>query len=130
MYMFPQFSLLSQVIQKLRSTQEGEVILIAPWWASQPWFPHLLRLYVDHLDPFLPQRYTVTTGTCLERRSYHLHAWRLSCSTTKQQDFQKRSLDLSLKLRNINNILSLVRILPESRHNETLTTALWTNFEN
>ena len=42
MYMFPPFLLLNKVIQKLRTTQTGEVILIAPWWPSQPWFPHLL----------------------------------------------------------------------------------------
>ena len=35
MFMFPPFSLLSKVIQKLRKTQEGEVILIAPWAAGQ-----------------------------------------------------------------------------------------------
>ena len=55
MYMFPPFSLLSKVIQKLRTTQEGEVILIAPWWPSQPWFSHLLRLCVDH-PRFFPYR--------------------------------------------------------------------------
>ena len=48
MYMFPPFPLISKVIQKLNTTQEGEVILIAPWWPSQPWFPHLLHLCVDH----------------------------------------------------------------------------------
>ena len=32
MFMFPLFPLLSKVIQKLRTTQEGEVILISPWW--------------------------------------------------------------------------------------------------
>ena len=48
MYMFPPFPLLSKVIQKLRSTQEAEVILISPWWPKQSWFPHLLRLCVDH----------------------------------------------------------------------------------
>ena len=48
MYMFPPFPLLNRVIQKLRTTQEGEVILLAPWWPSQAWFPHILRLYVDH----------------------------------------------------------------------------------
>ena len=37
-----------KVFQKLRTTQTGEVILIAPCWPSQPWFPHLLRLGVDH----------------------------------------------------------------------------------
>ena len=41
MYLFPPFPLLNKVIQKLRSTQEGKIILKAPWWASQPWFLHL-----------------------------------------------------------------------------------------
>ena len=48
MYMFPPFPLLSKVIQKLRSKQEAEVILIAFWWLKQSWFPHFLRLCVDH----------------------------------------------------------------------------------
>ena len=48
MYMFPPFPLLNKVIQKLRSTQVAEVILAAPWWPKQSWFPHLLRLCVDH----------------------------------------------------------------------------------
>ena len=46
MYMFPPFPLLNKVIQKLRSTQSAEVILVAPWWPNQSWFPHLLRLCV------------------------------------------------------------------------------------
>ena len=53
MYIFPPFPLLNKVIQKLRTTQSGEVILIAPLWPSQPWFPHLLHLCVDH-PRFLP----------------------------------------------------------------------------
>ena len=48
MYMFPPFPLLNKVIQKLKTTQDGEIILIAPWWPSQLWFPHLLCLFVDH----------------------------------------------------------------------------------
>ena len=55
MYMFPPFPLLSKVIQKLQDTQEAEVILIAPWWPKQSWFPHLLCLCVDHLL-FFPYR--------------------------------------------------------------------------
>ena len=54
-YMFPPFPLLNKVIQKLRATQAAEVILIASWWPSQPWFPHLLRLCVDH-PLFFPYR--------------------------------------------------------------------------
>ena len=37
-----------KVIQKLKTTQKGELILIAPWCPSQLWFPHLLRLCVNH----------------------------------------------------------------------------------
>ena len=94
MYMFPPFPLLNKVIQKLRSTQEAEVILIAPWWPKQSWFPHLLRLCVDHplcfpyrrdLLPQQDQKY-VSDG-----KSYHLHAWRLSCDTIKQQAFHEVS---------------------------------------
>ena len=92
MNMFPPFPLLNKVIQKLRSTQEGDVILIVPWWQSQPWFPHLLRLYVDH-PRIIPYRRDLMSqqGYVLDGKSCHLHAWRLSCSTTKHQNFQKRS---------------------------------------
>ena len=96
MYMFPPFLLLNKVIQKLRTTQTGEVILIAPWWPSQPWFPHLLRLSVDQLLRFFQYRNDLLSqqGYISSGKSYHLHTWRLLCSTTKQQDFQGRSLSL------------------------------------
>ena len=97
MYMFPPFPLLSKVIQKLWSTQEAEVILIAPWWRKQQWFPRLLRLCVDH-PLFFPYRRDLLSQQdqryVSDRKSYHLQAWRLSCDTTKQQAFQKRSLGL------------------------------------
>ena len=95
MYMFPPFPLLSKVVQKLRSTQVAEVILVAPWWPSQPWFSHLLRLCVEHLL-FLPYRQDLLSQQdqkyISDGKSFHLHVWRLSCDTTKQQAFQTRSL--------------------------------------
>ena len=95
MYMFPPFPLLSKVVQKLRSTQMAEVILVAPWWPSQPWFPHLLRLCVEH-PLFLPYRQDLLSQQdqkyISDGKSFHLHVWRLSCDTTKQQAFQTRSL--------------------------------------
>ena len=45
-----------KVIQKVCAIQEAEVILIAPWWSTQLWFPHLLRLCVDHPLFFLYRR--------------------------------------------------------------------------
>ena len=63
MYMFPPFPLLNKVIQKLCAIQEAEVILIAPWWPSQPWFPHLLRLCGSPTILSILPRPAVTTGT-------------------------------------------------------------------
>ena len=61
------------------------MILIAPWWPSQPWFPHLLRLSVDHPRFFQYRRDLLSQqGYISSGKSYHLHTWRLSCSTTKQ----------------------------------------------
>ena len=95
MYMFSPFPLLSKVVQKLRSTQVAEVILVAPWWLSQQWFPHLLRLCVEH-PLFLPYRQDLLSQQdqkyISDGKSFHLHVWRLSCDTTKQQSFQTRSL--------------------------------------
>ena len=95
MYMFPPFPLLSKVVQKLRSTQVAEVILVAPWWPSQPWFPQLLCLCVEH-PLFLLYRQDLLSQHdqkyISDGESFHLHVWRLSCDTTKQQAFQTRSL--------------------------------------
>ena len=61
--------------------------------------PHLLQLFVDLFFPYRQdllsqqgQRFT------LDGKSSHLHAWRLSCNITKQQDFWMRSQDLPLHL--------------------------------
>ena len=80
MYMFPPFPLLNKVMQKLRSTQVAEVILVAPWWPSQSWFPHLLRLCVEH-PLVLPYRRDLLSQQdrkyISDGKSYHLHVWRL-----------------------------------------------------
>ena len=67
-------SLLIKVIQKLRTTQTGEVILIAPWWPSQLWFPHLLRLSADHLRFFQYRR------DLLSQQGYIWSASRIICT--------------------------------------------------
>ena len=118
MYMFPPFPLLSKVIQKLRTTQEGEVILIAPWLLSQSWFPHLLRLCVAH-PLIIPYRQDQLSqqGNVSAIKSYHLHECRLSCSTTNQQDFQKRSLDSQQLLEDLlQNVLQQVALLHSLGH--------------
>ena len=99
MYMFPLFPLLNKVIQKIWSTQEADVILIAPWWPKQSWFPHPLRLCMDH-SLFFPYRDLLSQQDqrYISDGKYRLHALRLSCDTTKQQAFQTRSLGLQQHL--------------------------------
>ena len=72
--MFPLFPLLNKVIQKLCATQKGDVILIAPWWSSLPWFLHVCGPH---------SVWKVVPSVRMEA---------LSCSIIKQQDFEKRSL--------------------------------------
>lgn len=43
-YIFPPFSMISRVLQKIQDDQVRTAILIVPMWATQPWFPHLLNL--------------------------------------------------------------------------------------
>ena len=60
----------------------------SPLWPSQPWIPHLLCLCVDHPRFFQFRRDLLSQqGYVSSGKSYHLNAWRFSCSTTKQQDF-------------------------------------------
>ena len=82
MYMFLLFPLLSKVIQKFRTTQEGEVILIAPWWPSQPWFPHLLRLCVWTLASFH------TTGSYCHNRDMSRTASHTICRHVALMHYQ------------------------------------------
>ena len=57
-------------------------------------FTHLLRLCVEHLL-ILPYRQDLLSQMdqkyISDGKSFHLHVWRLSCDTTKQQAFQTRS---------------------------------------
>ena len=69
MYMFPPFALLNKVIQKLRTTQTGEVILIAPWWPSHNRGFHTATTECGPPTILsIPQILVVTTGLYLERQ--------------------------------------------------------------
>ncbi|XP_020912356.1 uncharacterized protein LOC110250098, partial [Exaiptasia diaphana] len=46
-YAFPPFNLVAKTLEKVISDQT-EIILVAPVWQAQPWWPVLLRLLVAH----------------------------------------------------------------------------------
>ena len=79
-YAFPPFPLLNKVIRKARMEQ-ASLILIAPFWPYQPWFPDLLSL--THSPPL---KLELRSGSLVQPRSgiphgnpgfLNLHAWRL-----------------------------------------------------
>ena len=79
-YAFPPFPIMAQVLRKAR-LDRPVMILIAPYWPAQPWFPDLLAL--SHVPP-VPLR--IGPKGLLQPRSgvphanpqvLHLHAWLL-----------------------------------------------------
>lgn len=79
-YAFPPTCLLSRVINKVREDCPS-LILVAPWWESQVWFPDLLEL--AHGPPI---DLRIRPGELLQPRSgvphgnpsmFALHAWKL-----------------------------------------------------
>jgi hypothetical protein len=94
-YAFPPWILIRQVLNKIQM-EETIIVLIAPLWPRQEWFPDLLALLID--DPIkLPSSPTLLR----QHRSqvFHrnpemvnLHAWRLSSNPSLRRDFLKRLL--------------------------------------
>ena len=93
MFMFPLFPLLSKVIQKLSTTQEGEVILIAPWW------PHNCSFHIYYVFVWTSLSSFNTAGTyCQNRNMSQMQVIPSACLEALMQlyqaeKFSKRSLD-------------------------------------
>ena len=92
-YAFPPTALIRNTLNKAR--EEGtELIMIAPLWPAQEWFPDLMDLLIDDPISLPPIR------TLLKQPHFHmfhkepekmrLHAWRLSPDLSKQQAFRNR----------------------------------------
>ena len=92
-YAFPPFSLLGRVLQKVKE-HDCSILLIAPLWPKQPWFPVLLDLLVD-LPLAIPARWNLLSQP-RSRQFYqnpdrlHLHAWRLSRSPSCRRAFLQK----------------------------------------
>lgn len=93
LYAFPPWRLIHRVLATLRSST-ADLLLVAPFWPNQPWFPLLLELLVD-----LPFRFPETPKLLSQRKGslwyrdleyLHLTAWSLSGRPSRQQDFHRR----------------------------------------
>ena len=89
-YAFPPFSVVHKVLLKMQSSRT-RVLLVAPNWPRQPWFPLLLHMLTDlpvELPP-VPDLVSQDRGRVFHPRvqDLHLTAWRLSGIPSDHKEF-------------------------------------------
>lgn len=97
-YAFPPFRFLAPVLHKI-SVEQCKIIVIAPAWPRQAWFPDLLRLSCA-LPLALPLRQDLLSqckGSVVHQSpgNLNLHAWLLSGITSEREVFQSLLPDIS-----------------------------------
>ena len=93
-YAYPPTSLIRPVINKIIHSSGLRMILIAPMWPQQEWYPDLLHLLVDH-PVELPMWTHLLKQPHLNRFHLNLdmmklHAWRLSSMSSEREAFRER----------------------------------------
>jgi len=93
-YAFPPFALIGRCLQKVR-VEQSTIVLIAPIWRNQPWYPSLLDLIVE-FPLLLPQRKDMLKDPkgqlhpLLCQNKLRLAAWKVSSNSTQQLEFRTR----------------------------------------
>ena len=88
-YANPPWNLLGRVLNRIQQ-QKVILVLIAPVWKSQPWYPTLLELLMDFLW-LLPLRKDLMVPThaeCMPGIVPQLAAWLISGDVTRTRKFQ------------------------------------------
>jgi hypothetical protein len=93
-YAFPPFSLLPAVLHKAKK-EGATLVLVAPLWTAQPWWPLLIELIVDYPiylgnDPKLLQDVSNQGAIHPLFPSLKLAVWTISGNITKQWEFQRQ----------------------------------------
>lgn len=95
-YANPPWNLVGRVLNRVRQ-QHATLVLIAPVWKSQPWYPSLLEVAID-FPVFLPIKRNLIFPThpeCVPDVMPQLANWLISGNSTKIRQFQKRSQSFS-----------------------------------
>lgn len=70
-FLFPPFSVIPRVLQKL-STEQGRALIVVPLWPTQPWFGMLLRMLIQQ-PVLLPNRRNLLTLPFDQQRVHPLY---------------------------------------------------------
>ena len=111
-YAFPPFSLLGRVIQKMCEDQ-ADLILVAPLFPSQPWFPPMLK-QISGQSFVLPKTNQILYIPGTQRKhnltSMRMGVFRLSGSASRVQEYQKTLQTSSCNLGDLQQQNSMGRI--------------------
>ena len=94
-YAFPPFILLGRVLQKIWREKVHQVVVVAPIWPNQHWYPLLLESAVDYPVelPQIPDLLADPSGEShilIEQNRLRLAAWRVSGKESERENFQRR----------------------------------------
>lgn len=95
----PPWNLISKVLTQVR-LQGAQVILVAPVWRSQPWYPILLELLIMEplLLPDTPDLIQPTHSVNIPEINPQLAAWNISGRSSQTKMFQRRLQTSSCRL--------------------------------
>ena len=87
-YAFPPFCLLGRCLSQVLRQQVPRLVLVAPVWKTQPWYPLLLDLLIDP-PVLLPQISNLLTREGMTHPLTHLQlgGWLISGSSMKREAF-------------------------------------------
>lgn len=91
-YAFPPFALISRCLHQIFAQEVTQLVLVAPVWETQPWYPLLLELCVD-----LPLLLPGTPDLLTREDQMHplpnllLAGWLLSASIIRKESFSQET---------------------------------------
>lgn len=96
-YAFPPFCLISRLLQKVHSDRVEKMLLIAPIWKTQPWYPTILSMLICR--PVLLPKARNLLQLHHSNEEYPLQAmqlagWLVSANTWKIKEFQMKQPSL------------------------------------
>jgi hypothetical protein len=100
-YMFPPFCLIGRCLGKVRKEQ-ATLVLVAPVWTTQVWYPQLLSMLVEQPILFPPHPLLLTSPRgephpLVQEGNLTLAAWKVSGDHKKNKHFQQQ-LKTSLEM--------------------------------
>ena len=118
-YIFPPFSLIGRVLKKLKEDQ-GQAILVIPYWPTQHWLPMMLQM-LAHSPILLPKKKTLLSLPFAPNKVHPLSknlmlmACRLSGIPSEVKNFQQKLKILSSRHGDHQQGNNMVHILKDGK---------------